>query len=151
MNIPDKEIKDIAMPMISEDPNIIGTAAAVFLVMGIFWEPYLALLALYPIGIFWLESWNTIRWARKYVDASELEKRVQRCVDEAISSGKIHETIEEFRQLQKEIPNSKGGGQFIQKKRDRDRWFELDCVIDALYESKEIKLQTCTSPRTGTH
>jgi hypothetical protein len=136
MNIPDKEIKDIAMPMAAQHPHMIGTAAVVFLLMGVFWEPWLALLVIFPLGQFWLEACNNIRWARKYVDAFELEKRIQHCVDEAISSGKIHETIEEFRQLQKEIPNSKGGGQFIQNERDRDKWFELDRVIDALLDHK---------------
>jgi uncharacterized membrane protein len=136
MNIPEKEIKDIAMPMASEHPHMIGTAAVVFLLMGVFWEPYLALLALYPIGNFWLEACNNIRWARKYVDSYELEERIKRCVDEAIASGKIDETIEEFRELQKEIPNSKGGGRFIQNEQDRVRWFEMDRVIDALLEQK---------------
>jgi uncharacterized membrane protein len=136
MNIPEKEIKDIAMPMASEHPHMVGTGALVFLLMGIFWEPWLALLIIFPLGHFWLEACNNIRWARKYVDASELKKRVQRCVDEAISSGKIDEAIEEFRQLQKEIPNSKGGGEFIQNKRDRDRWFEMECVINALLDQK---------------
>jgi hypothetical protein len=136
MNIPDKEIERMASPMVSEHPNIVGITAVVFLVIGTFWEPYLALLAIYPIGIFWLELWNNMRWAREYVEASESRKRIQHCVDEAIASGEIDETIEELRQLQKEIPNSKGGGHFIQNKRDRDRWIEMDRMIDALLDQK---------------
>ena len=68
MNIPDKEIKRIASPMVSEHPNIVGTTAVVFLLMGIFWESYLALLALYPLAIFWTEALNNIRWARQQLD-----------------------------------------------------------------------------------
>lgn len=71
MNIPEKEIKDIAMPMASEHPHMIGTAAVVFLLMGVFWEPYLALLALYPIGNFWLEACNNIRWAKRHLEANQ--------------------------------------------------------------------------------
>ena len=122
--------------MVSEHPNMVGTAAVVFLLMGIFWESYLALLALFPLAIFWTDAWNNIRWARKYVEALESKKRIQRTVDEAVSDGKIDETIEEIRLLRKQIPNSTGGGQFIKNKRDRDRWFEMDRVIDALYEAK---------------
>jgi hypothetical protein len=140
MNIPDKEIERMAFPMASEHPNSVGISAVVFLLIGIFWEPYFGLLALFPLAIFWTESWNNIRWAREYVEASESKKRIQKTVDEAVSDGKIDETIEEIRLLQKQIPNSTGGGQFIKNKQDRDRWFEMDRVIDALYEVKTKNL-----------
>lgn len=108
--------------------------------MGVFVDPYCALLALFPLTIFWTEAWNNIRWAREYAEASESKKWIQNRVDEAVSTRKIDETIEEMRLLQKQIPNSTGGGQFIKNKQDQDRWFEMDRVIDALYEVKTKNL-----------
>ena len=74
MNIPDKEIEDMAIPMASQHPNLVGISAVVFLLMGVFWEPWLALLTLYPIGHFWLEACNTIRWAKRHVELNENTK-----------------------------------------------------------------------------
>jgi hypothetical protein len=140
MNIPDKEIERIAYPTSGSHPNAVGISAAVFLLMGVFVDPYCALLALFPLTIFWTEAWNNIRWAREYAEASESKKWIQNRVDEAVSTRKIDETIEEMRLLQKQIPNSTGGGQFIKNKQDQDRWFEMDRVIDALYEVKTKNL-----------
>lgn len=149
MNIRDQEIEKM-IPSPSEHPTIIALTCLFFIVAGSIWEPYLGFVGLFFVAMLWSECMKWVNWATEIRDRRSRYERKNRIVRDAVDTGKIDETIEEFRQLQKEIPNSKGGGQFIQKKRDRDRWFELDCVIDALYESKEIKLQTCTSPRIRT-
>lgn len=121
------------IPRPSEHPTLVALTSLVFIVAGVFWEPYLVFVGLFFVAMLWSECMKWVNWAKRIERRRDREERIQGCIDEAVSTGKIKETIEELRKMMGEIPN----GRFTKKTRDFERYQDMDSVIDRLLDYKQ--------------
>ena len=121
------------IPIASLHPTLIALNSLFFIVAGVIWQPYLVFVGLFFVVMLWSESMKWVNWAKGIQHKRDREERIQGCIDEAVSTGKIKETIEELRKMMREIPN----GRFTKKTPDFERYQDMDSVIDRLLDYKQ--------------
>ena len=109
-------------------PTYSAICAAVFILGGVIWEPYLAAVALFFLVMLWHECVKWVNLAKGIEDQNDREETIQATVRKAVESGRARETIEELREMMGKIP----GGRFTKKARDLKRYQDMDSTIDRL-------------------